>query len=80
MVFRHPRWCVKSSKNEITMGVHELWESIPLQRGIKEGCLLSPALFDLVYEAFRQSLTKDFGIPSTSKKCNASRNQLVVCL
>ena len=32
----------------------------PLRRGIKEGCPLSPALFVLVYEAFHQTLTREF--------------------
>ena len=32
----------------------------PLRRGIKEGCPLSPALFALVYEAFHQTLTREF--------------------
>ena len=32
----------------------------PLRRGIKEGCPLSPALFVLVYEAFRETLSREF--------------------
>ena len=32
----------------------------PLRHGIKEGCPLSPALFVLVYEAFHQTLTREF--------------------
>ena len=32
----------------------------PLRRGIKKGCPLSPALFVLVYEAFHQTLTREF--------------------
>ena len=32
----------------------------PLRRGIKEGCPLSPALFVLVYEAFHQTLMREF--------------------
>ena len=32
----------------------------PLRRGIKEGCPLSPALFVQVYEAFHQTLTREF--------------------
>ena len=32
----------------------------PLRRGIKEGCPLSRALFVLVYEAFHQTLTREF--------------------
>ena len=32
----------------------------PLRRGIKEGCPVSPALFVLVYEAFHQTLTREF--------------------
>ena len=32
----------------------------PLRRGIKEGSRLSPALFVLVYEALRQTLTREF--------------------
>ena len=34
----------------------------PLRHGIKEGCPLSPALFVLVYEAFHQTLTREFPI------------------
>ena len=32
----------------------------PLRRGIKEECPLSPALFVLVYEAFHETLTREF--------------------
>ena len=65
----------------------------PLRRGIKEGCPLSPALFVLVYEAFHQTLTREFptapywpmpatspSSPRTNGRCSTSWSASVSCL